>query len=617
MPTITQLPTSSTTTAADIVPVSQNGSTCAVSLGTLLAGTQPAIQIDPLSLLGRTSVGAGGPEQVDIGSGLSLTSGTLLANGLDHTLFPVHLSPGQTDKVVLSTDSGPSLLPVVALRSLFRPGANISITSSGIISANDSGTGISNVDITQLDTLPSVTSSDLVTISHSGTTYAASVSALLNGTTIGQTAAARSPSETDMFLVSQGSDILVRQDMGTTASWLTQRIKSSAPDVVVTSSNTTIDLQLHSGKVLVCTTGISLSIPSSITANFQCEVLNVSGSDVTLASTIRTSSGTQILPAGQGMRLYCLQYSGTKIVYAWISVAPTNIGGTSVLGQPTLTSANPTSPTSVQLTWTAPTAAIQLTYTVNYRQSGASTWTSASTNSISTQYNITNLSAGTAYEFSVMASAGNIAGPVSNLITVVLPTMPVVVSSPLSLTTAAIAATTAVLRWNAPNSGQVQSYTVEYRIVGAAAWSIAVVNGSILTTSLAGLLASQTYEWRVTAVDAASNHAVSIINSFTTLSLAQLVTAISWNVVPAGPFPKGAGAIGVNAHVTPATASVQYGTSSSSTIQPSTWVQATYVNNDLWGAYLPTPSSAGNYYVWAQGTDGSATTVSSLAISVI
>ena len=34
-----------------------------------------------------------------------------------------------------------------------------------------------------------------------------------------------------------------------------------------------------------------------------------------------------------------------------------------------------------------------------------------------------------------------------------------------------------------------------------------------------------------------------------------------------------------------------------------------YVNTDLWGAYVSTPASAGTWYAWVEGTDGSKPTV--------
>jgi hypothetical protein len=47
-------------------------------------------------------------------------------------------------------------------------------------------------------------------------------------------------------------------------------------------------------------------------------------------------------------------------------------------------------------------------------------------------------------------------------------------------------------------------------------------------------------------------------------------------------------------------------------LMPPGSAKSTYalVNTDLWGNYVPTPATAGNWYVWAEGLDGSALTVS-------
>ena len=46
-------------------------------------------------------------------------------------------------------------------------------------------------------------------------------------------------------------------------------------------------------------------------------------------------------------------------------------------------------------------------------------------------------------------------------------------------------------------------------------------------------------------------------------------------------------------------------------LMPPGSAKSTYsnVNTDFWGQYVPTPASAGTYYAWAEGTDGSAPTV--------
>ena len=40
------------------------------------------------------------------------------------------------------------------------------------------------------------------------------------------------------------------------------------------------------------------------------------------------------------------------------------------------------------------------------------------------------------------------------------------------------------------------------------------------------------------------------------------------------------------------------------------------INTDFWGADVPTPASAGTWYAWVEGTDGSAATVYPIAFTV-
>jgi|TARA_R100000322_G_scaffold72658_2_gene45727 hypothetical protein len=58
---------------------------------------------------------------------------------------------------------------------------------------------------------------------------------------------------------------------------------------------------------------------------------------------------------------------------------------------------------SINIVWTAPLVAG--TYTVQYRLSGASTWTDAATNLTATSYNLICQNAATAYEIRVYASS--------------------------------------------------------------------------------------------------------------------------------------------------------------------------------------------------------------------
>src|ERR1700761_4284454 len=110
MPTITQLPAATAVEADDAVPISQGGIARAVAVGTLLAQTQPAIMVASPSLLGRISLGPGGPEQIDIGTGLLLNSGTLAADGRDHASFATEGSLQLTDQFVINSSGTPKLV---------------------------------------------------------------------------------------------------------------------------------------------------------------------------------------------------------------------------------------------------------------------------------------------------------------------------------------------------------------------------------------------------------------------------------------------------------------------------------------------------------------------------
>jgi hypothetical protein len=95
------------------------------------------------------------------------------------------------------------------------------------------------------------------------------------------------------------------------------------------------------------------------------------------------------------------------------------------------------------------------------------------------------------------------------------------------------------------------------------------------------------------------------------------VTAVTWNVAPTGSYTHGSGSIGVNAHITPASAPVQFGFSASLTVPPVTWTAAILVNTDLWAAYVNTPTTAGTWYAWVEGADGSFPTVCPASFTVI
>jgi Fibronectin type III domain len=178
-------------------------------------------------------------------------------------------------------------------------------------------------------------------------------------------------------------------------------------------------------------------------------------------------------------------------------------------------------------------------------------------------------------------------------------------------------ASSIALAWSVPSSGGgASSYTVQYRVSGGSAWTIFAFGLSTTTEIVTGLAAATAYDFQVSAVNATGSGLASTVASASTVSASGTVTSITWNMVPSGSYTHGVGSIGVNAHVNPAIATVQFGFSTSSTTPPANWTVATYVNTDLWGAYVATPAAAGIWYAWVEGMDGSQQSVYPIAFTV-
>ena len=135
MPTIPQLPPATMSGPGDEFPVSQSGVTRSVTVAELLSGTQPAIELPSASLLGRVSLGPGGPEPVQVAVGLALANGAIAANGGDHAGFMAETALNLSDDIIVNSSGTPARLPMPMVRGLFQAGANIAITNSGTISA--------------------------------------------------------------------------------------------------------------------------------------------------------------------------------------------------------------------------------------------------------------------------------------------------------------------------------------------------------------------------------------------------------------------------------------------------------------------------------------------------
>ncbi len=162
MPTIPQLPTAVEAGLQDELPVSQGGVTRAVTVAELLSGTQQVIEVPSPSLLGRASLGPGGPEPLSIGVGLTIGNASIQANGGDHAGFAQETAYSADDEVIINSSGTPRRLPLPSLRALFTGGTNVAIDVNGVITAA---------------TDPSVAGS-LTTLNQSVSAAAASIAAL-------------------------------------------------------------------------------------------------------------------------------------------------------------------------------------------------------------------------------------------------------------------------------------------------------------------------------------------------------------------------------------------------------------------------------------------------------
>ena len=118
MPTIDQLENVIVASDDDMLPVSQNGTARRVSRSQLLAGTQTTLSVMP-GLIGRVSPGLGPPQQITIGSGLSLADGVL--SGAPHystAALPASTGAGLTDLVPIGQNGQDNAISVNALLSI-------------------------------------------------------------------------------------------------------------------------------------------------------------------------------------------------------------------------------------------------------------------------------------------------------------------------------------------------------------------------------------------------------------------------------------------------------------------------------------------------------------------
>jgi Fibronectin type III domain len=527
MPTIPQLPPARMLSSDDEIPISQDGSACAVSVGDLLASTQPAIIIPSPSLLGRHSVGAGGPEGIGVGIGIDFSEGTIAADGSDHAGFPVAGGLIVDSDLVISDQGSQKLMPTAALRTLFSAGDNITINEEGVISASGSVSasdgGGTLGSILSLPLTVSLSAADTIPVVQGGTAYAVAYSNLLNGLTIDQAVTAGPVLATDVLWVGQGSSSMVAQTFGAIWSWIMTSLSQYRAPVSEITSGTALSYTEHNGIILIVTAqAVRIDVNfNSVGNGFQCDIVTTPSGSVVWGSGVVATDGGLGMPSNSRCRLLACSSSQGQTILA--SVFSTAVGSSNSAGPPGPVSnlaVNGVTSSSVALAWTAPTTGGGAAYyLVQYRSNGASSWTSLPTNPTVPSVSVTGLSASSPYDFQIAASnAGGTAGSYVQLLNISTATAGILApGSPSGLSVGAVTSSSISLTWVAPSTGGAPTgYTVQSSLDGGSTWTSAVSFGNVTSGVIGGLLSGTIYAFRVAAYNSGGSSTYSPTSAYPT-----------------------------------------------------------------------------------------------------
>jgi reprolysin-like metallo-peptidase family M12B/type IX secretion system substrate protein/fibronectin type III domain protein/pre-peptidase len=163
-------------------------------------------------------------------------------------------------------------------------------------------------------------------------------------------------------------------------------------------------------------------------------------------------------------------------------------------GTPTgLTSSSITQNTAT-VSWTAVSGAVS--YDVDYKDASSGTWINAATATTSTSVNLSNLIAGTSYDWRVRTNCSSASsGYASTQFTTIATAT---CDPPTGLTALSITQTGATVSWTAVSGAT--SYDVDYKATSSGTWSNAATGTTSTSVNISGLTANTTYDWRVRAI---------------------------------------------------------------------------------------------------------------------
>lgn len=629
MTTIPQLPTVTAAGPTDLVPLSQDGTLYAASVEQITAGLQTEIVLPTGDVLGRASIGAGEPEALGLGAGLSLSATTLIADASDHLTLPLLSAFAIADEVIVNAAGVPSRLPMADLRGVYSAGSGIAIDPNGTLSvtvgsiagpagpqgpAGATGSqgvagpagpqGVGLMAPGTANAASTIAGSDHVAIWQNGANAWITYQQLIGGQTIDQLPAAGPAADSDQLLVAQGGNALSSQSFAAIWTYVAQKIPTMATGVVELTTDTVLDATTHNRRVLVASQPFVLSANfANMGSGFSCRLINLSAGVVTLGPGIVSGTGVSALPPGAATEIVALTYSGGSIVW-WSGVAPSS--PTITVNAVAAPAPGVAFPVSGGLFDETPTA-------LDYSTDGVN-WTAATTPVImasSYSFEVPGLAAGT-YSVLVRDHAKPGVFGTSPPFTVVASSV-AIIGVPTTVSAGGAIAVTGTV---SPSAAAVQVGLSVSATVAPSSFGAATVNGSSWDATLtAGSSAGSVYVWARQVGDAS----VEAVSAAITIAAAEATIAYTINVPSSTSVPAGSGTLALNGGVSPAqTTATQVAFSTSQTIAPTAgWQSASIIdNNSLWATYATVPSTAGAYYIWVETVSGEAATVSTFTITV-
>jgi hypothetical protein len=398
-------------------------------------------------------------------------------------------------------------------------------------------------------------------------------------------AAAVAAADSDLLPVGQsGSPNLVAQNF--LAIWTYIRAKQLSTPVapIEITEDTQLTFTAHYGRTLICSQPVTLTtgLFSTIGNGFWCYIINLSTGLVTMSNGITSGGASPTITPGAAAQLSGLSYSGGNVVFfpgAAFTLATSGITVTN----PGTHAASTTF--TVAGTYTGGTALTALDWSIN----SGSTWTAASSPTIGSgafSFAITGGVAGGEYQ--MLVRDHNNTGTVGASTTFIIGTNTLSISGgSTGSPTVALSITGTVV----PASDAVEVYLdTQNSVAPSAGWTAATNTSGAITASLTPSTSGTYYVW---AKDTVSG--LTVVSSAITVSTTGSITMTA---------PVSTGYVGfpleLSGTVSPSATAVRVGLSTTNTVAPTSWTNAT-VSSGNWTAALA-PAAAGTYYVWAEQT---------------